>query len=297
MTLALVDLIPLCQARTDSLFTHYLQKSALSAPKLAEAMSYSVLSSGKRIRPLLVYATGLTLNTAIDDLDAPAAAVELIHTYSLLHDDLPAMDNANFRRGKPSCHKAHGEAMAILAGDALQPLAFEIIAIHPTTLTSDQRLAMIAQLSNACGLEGMAGGQALDIATTNYSSNPDDLIKLYRLKTGALLSASVKLGMLAANHVEKETVRVLDIYANNLGLAFQIQDDLLDLESNIDTLGKPQGLDTINNKKTYPFLFSVTTAKQKIQELTDNALKILKTLRRPAPILEQLAEYLLQRKF
>ena len=155
----LEQLIDTCQTRTEKLFNHYLNESP--APQLEKAMTYSVRNGGKRIRPLLVYAAGLTLNGSLDALDAPACAIEFIHAYSLIHDDLPAMDNADLRRGKPSCHKAYNEALAILAGDALQPLAFEVIASHPAPLTTEQRLTMIKILSHAAGFKGMAAGQTL----------------------------------------------------------------------------------------------------------------------------------------
>jgi len=269
MKLALNDLIPTCQARVENLFAIYIRDKTTPAGILQEAMRYGVYNGGKRIRPLLVYATGLALNASLDHLDAAAVAVELIHSYSLIHDDLPAMDNADLRRGKPACHKVFGDAMAILAGDAMQALAFQIIAMHPAPLSPAQRIVMIHVLGEAAGLMGMAGGQALDITTMDKAMTLDDLLLLYKLKTGALLSVSVKLGAICSNTANDAQKAALEHYADCLGLAFQLQDDLLDMESTTDTLGKPQGIDAANQKITYPMLCGVEKTKVKIQELTD----------------------------
>ena len=208
MNSSLTDLVETCQARITGLFDFYLQKKISQAPALQHAMYYSVSNGGKYLRPLLVYATGAIFDAPLENLDIPAVAVELIHSYSLIHDDLPAMDNADLRRGKPACHKAFSEAMAILAGDALQPLAYEIIARHPAPLNIEQRLEMIYQLSHASGLEGMAAGQALDIIGVD---SLQALEHMYALKTGALFETSVKLGMIAANVKEHSA---LDEFTN-----------------------------------------------------------------------------------
>jgi farnesyl diphosphate synthase len=297
MTQTLTDLISICQPRIEHCFTKYLQQTKAPSSILLDAMSYGVLNGGKRIRPLLVYATGLALNTSLEELDAAACAVELIHSYSLIHDDLPAMDNADLRRGKPSCHKEYGEAMAILAGDALQALAFQVIASHPTSLTFAQRIAIILTLGEASGPLGMASGQALDITIMNNKITLDKLLELYALKTGALLQASVKLGVICANTKDENICNALNIYAQNLGLAFQIQDDLLDMESSTTILGKPQGLDSTNNKITYPVLCGLENSKLKINELTKTALQSIEILGHQGEILRQLAEYLLQRAY
>jgi len=296
MTLSLQDLIATCQTRTEKLFTHYLRTLPTPSPALQQAMAYAVFNGGKRVRPLLVYATGYALDANFENADAAACAIEIIHSYSLIHDDLPAMDNADLRRGKPSCHKAFGEAMAILAGDALQTLAIQILATHPTELSPQQRLAMIAVLSEASGPDGMAGGQALDITPMDKTIAADKLMQLYELKTGALLTASVKLGILCAPSPDKQTQTSLEKYAECMGLAFQIQDDLLDMESNTTTLGKPQGLDTVNNKMTYPLLFGLDKTRQKIQELTDLSLNSIELLGEKAGALRELALHLLHRK-
>lgn len=283
----LEQLIDTCQTRTEKLFNHYLNESP--APQLEKAMTYSVRNGGKRIRPLLVYATGLTLDGSLDTLDAPACAIEFIHAYSLIHDDLPAMDNADLRRGKPSCHKAYNEALAILAGDALQPLAFEVIASHPAPLTTEQRLTMIKILSHAAGFKGMAAGQTLDI------EGATSLNEMYNLKTGALLVASAQLGAIAANTQNSDILYALKKYAENVGLAFQVQDDLLDFESPENT-GKPQGLDATNKKNTYPTLIGIEETQKMVQTLFSNALSALNILGEKANILRELAHYLMQRK-
>ena len=200
------------------------------------------------------------------------------------------MDNADLRRGKPSCHKAFTEAIAILAGDALQPLAFEIIASHPAKLTAEKRIAMIHILSEASGLNGMAAGQALDITGVN---SLDTLTKMYQLKTGKLLTAAVRLGELASDH---HTAPTLEKFAENIGFAFQLQDDLLDIESETHLLGKPQGIDAINHKKTYPAFIGIEKTREKIQEFFTGALAALEPLDEKADLLRELAHYLLQRK-
>lgn len=287
---SLADLTALCHSRIITLFNLYLQERASEAPHLQQAMYYSVMNGGKRLRPLLVYATGYIFETPLENLDIPACAVELIHSYSLIHDDLPAMDNADLRRGKPACHKAFSEAMAILAGDALQPLAYEIIASHPANLSTEQRLAMIRLLAHASGLEGMAAGQALDILGVDSINT---LENMYTLKTGALFVASVKLGMLAAN-ITSHTL--LEKLANQIGLAFQIQDDLLDFENDPTFIGKPTGLDSSNGKITYPILLGKEKAQEKIQALLEEANATLDTLGRTANPLRELIHSILERR-
>lgn len=290
MNLSLADLIKTCQSRITTLFDFYLQKKISKAPALQHAMYYSVSNGGKYLRPLLVYATGSIFDAPLTSLDIPACAVELIHSYSLIHDDLPAMDNADLRRGKPACHKAFTEAMAILAGDALQPLAYEIIATHSAPLNTEQRLLMIDKLSRASGLEGMAAGQALDIMGVN--SLPT-LENMYALKTGALFETSVKLGMIAANVKDHSA---LDEFATHIGLAFQIQDDLLDSASDPALTGKPIGLDIANKKITYPSLLGMEKAQEKIQDLLNKALLALTPLEEKADILRALTRSILLRE-
>lgn len=291
--MSLDELITYCKDQLDRFFTHYLKNHNCPAPLLQQAMYYAVNNGGKRIRPLLVYATGITLGATLDNLATAAVAIELIHSYSLIHDDLPAMDNADLRRGKPSCHKAYNESLAILAGDALQPLAFQIIASHPGALTDQQRLAMIKVLSVACGMHGMVAGQVLDMGTIqSYES----LKEMYSLKTGDLIYASIKLGLLASPPQDARTDSLLTSFARNIGLLFQIQDDLLDLESNTETLGKPQGIDLTNNKITFPSILGIKEAHKKVEILFNEAEQQLNSLGARSKILSELTEYIIQRK-
>jgi farnesyl diphosphate synthase len=292
MKLSLSDLSIICHSRLENLLANY--SADFPSLPLQKAVFYSLSNGGKRVRPLLVYATGCALSIELEELDAPAAAVELIHSYSLIHDDLPAMDDADLRRGKPSCHKVFGEALAILAGDALQAMAPEIIATHPCKLNPSQRIAMISILSKASGPQGMVGGQALDIL--EKSASLLDLIKLNQLKTGALLKASVQLAMAAATNISESAKNSLEKYAECLGFAFQIQDYLLDIESDTETLGKPKGIDVINEKITYPSLAGIEATKAKIAELTRQALQAIEFLGPEGNILKELADYLLRRK-
>lgn len=292
MISTLADFSNTCHIRLEKVFDTYLKKKS-PALSLQEALCYTLSNGGKRIRPLLVYATGRAFNTPWENLDAPAAAIELIHTYSLIHDDLPAMDNAELRRGKPSCHKAYGEAMAILAGDALQPLAFEIIASYSAPLTPDQRLLMIQTLSQKSGLHGMVAGQALDIEGTSDLST---LTQMIELKTGALISTSILLGMYAGTEWHNSIKSRLEKFSTLLGLAFQMQDDLLDIETSSVISGKPQGLDDKNQKITLPSLMGKEKTQEKIKALFTQALDILTTFGNRAENLSMLTHYMIQRK-
>lgn len=289
----LADFVLQAQNRLDSLFKRYLVELSQPSGQLKEAIAYSALNGGKRIRPLLVYLTGQAFDASWEQMDPAACAIELIHVYSLIHDDLPAMDNSDLRRGKPTCHKVFGDALAILAGDALQPLAFEVIANHPAPLTIEQRLYMIRVLSQASGFAGMAAGQALDLA--GMKTLPE-LTEMYQLKTGALLSASVTLGALAANIQDQQTLSGLQYFAKNIGLAFQIQDDLLDIEGNTQLIGKPQGIDHENQKITYPALIGIEASRQKVHELFAAALSSIEFLDIKGQLLRDFAHQLLQRE-
>ena len=286
--MTLTDFINTSQSRLEQSFVLYLNKPNFPAISLQKAVQYALLNGGKHIRPLLIYLTGRALNAPWENLDAAACAIELIHSYSLVHDDLPAMDNADLRRGKPSCHKAFNEALAILAGDAMQPLAFEIIAHHPSDLSAQQRIEMIAALCIASGVQGMAAGQVLDIEGV---SSIESLNQMYNLKTGALLKACVTLGTIAAGIQSKEMIHSLEKFADCIGLAFQIQDDLLDAEGS-EVTGKPQGIDHSNQKITYPILLGVDQTRKIAQNLFDQALQEVKAF----PLLTEFAYYLLQRK-
>jgi farnesyl diphosphate synthase len=274
------------QARIQRVLEQHLPSPTLEPISLHQAMSYSVLNGGKRIRPLLVYAVGKTFNADLEALDAPACAVEMIHCYSLIHDDLPAMDNDDLRRGKPTCHKAFDEATAILAGDALQALAFEVIA-------HDSR--MIKLLTQACGSKGMAGGQAFDIAATGKSLTKGYVENMHAKKTGALIAASVQLAALASACTEPEFT-ALTQYGAALGLAFQIHDDVLDIETSTEKLGKQQGADQQAGKLTYPQVMGIEASRQRVEELYQVAINSLKTLHKPVALLEDLAGYLVKRE-
>lgn len=274
--------------RLMNLFNVYLTEASSPHPLLQQAMEYGILNGGKRLRPKLVYITGTTLGASLETCDAPACAIEFIHGYSLIHDDLPAMDNADIRRGQPSCHKAYDEAMAILAGDALQTLAFEVLSHHPSPLTPSQRLLMIKTLSQASGYQGMAAGQSLDLSGTT------SLLKMYHLKTGALLIAGVKLGAIAANITSQKILNALENYASHLGLAFQLQDDLLDFES-LDQTGKPQGLDQKNFKNTFPVQMGKEKTQEEIKKLFNKAIDSLKCISESIGLVE-FAHRLLDRK-
>ena len=259
-------------------------------------MRYAVLGGGKRLRPVLVYATGRALGAELDTLDASAAAVEIIHAYSLVHDDLPAMDDDSLRRGRPTCHVAFGEAMAILAGDALQALAFEVLA-RDATLHAHPRIhvEMLATLAVACGSHGMAGGQALDLAAVGKTLKADELERMHVHKTGALIRASVRLGALASGCEEKVLLDALDRYGHCIGLAFQIRDDILDVEGDTVVIGKTAGKDADNDKPTYPGILGMEEARRELGRFTDEAVDSLRPLGGRADGLVDIARYVAER--
>lgn len=262
---------------------------------LQEAMRYSVNAGGKRMRPLLVMAAAETLGHPGEKLLPVAAALELVHTYSLIHDDLPAMDDSDLRRGKPSCHRAYGEAMAILAGDALLTLAFELVAGYGLQEGRPAQALQIAlELARAAGREGMVGGQVLDLEAEGKAVDLEGLEKIDRLKTGALLQAAVRCGAIAAG-ASKEQLKALDGYASRLGLAFQITDDLLDLEGDTAEMGKETGADRVRGKATLPALLGTEAARRRAGELYCEALASLEALERPAELLRELARRLVFR--
>ncbi len=268
--------------RIDALLLTHIPEQ--SPERLHQAMRYVISNGGKRLRPILVYATGHALGADITELDAPACAVELIHTYSLIHDDLPAMDDDDWRRGQPTCHKAFDEATAILAGDGLQALAFSLLAQAGIPGSAGgspakQHLRMIAALATAAGVIGMVGGQALDLAATGRPLDLTHLQTIHRLKTGALIQCCIELGLIAANLDQTTNIASpLREFASYLGLAFQIQDDILDVEGDITTLGKPPGSDKRHAKLTYPSIIGLTQAKTELQLLRQKILAILATL-------------------
>jgi farnesyl diphosphate synthase len=257
-------------------------------------MRHAVLNGGKRMRPLLVYATGTALGASEASLDAAAAAVELIHCYSLVHDDLPAMDDDALRRGQPTVHVAFDEATAILAGDALQTLAFEVLANAPQDAA--QRVAMLAELARASGVAGMCGGQALDIDATGAQINVAELERLHALKTGALLRCAVRLGALAAD-ADAAQHAALDRYADALGLAFQIRDDLLDIEGDAATLGKTAGKDQAQDKATFPALLGLAASRARLQELAASMQAALDSVDADTRALAALAHKVIHRSY
>ena len=293
----LTENLALYRARHDAYMKALLQPP-LVAPQLADAMSYATLLGGKRVRPFLVYATGSMLGVANDVLDAPAAAIECIHAYSLVHDDLPAMDNDSLRRGQATCHIQFDEATAILAGDALQSLAFQLLAKPQPQIKAEQQLAMVTTLAEAAGLTGMCGGQALDIEATGSNGKnitATQLEQIHRLKTGALLRAAVRLGALCGNDVSDEVLTQLDEFASAIGLAFQVQDDILDVIGDTQTLGKTKGADADLSKATYPALLGLDGSKQLLTTLHEKALHALSLIPYNTELLEEFTEYLVTR--
>lgn len=293
--LTLQELIEHCQHRLETVFVGSLYN--IPSLELKVAMEYVLKNGGKHLRPLLIYATGAIFQAPWENMDIPAAAVEMIHTYSLIHDDLPCMDNADLRRGKPACHKAFTEGMAVLTGDALQTLAMQLITSHTAPLKPEKRLLMIKVLSEASGPFGMAAGQALDISMLSDESLSTGLLEtIYRLKTGALFSACIELGWLASNNDDAKNQRALKQFGDCVGLAFQIQDDILDVEASSDVSGKPQGIDEQNNKLTYVKRYGMTAAKEKVEALYQEALESINYLGAQARLLRELTGYMLQRR-
>jgi geranylgeranyl pyrophosphate synthase len=296
MSNALKEYLSFCQNRVERALEARLPSENILPKKLHEAMRYCVLDGGKRMRPMLAYCAGKTLGIAPEVLDGPACAVEFIHVYSLIHDDLPAMDDDELRRGKPTCHVAFDEATAILAGDALQALAFEILAHDPTmTVDAESRLKMITMLAKASGSQGMVGGQAIDLESVGTKLNLPELENMHIHKTGALIRASVNMATLAKPDIDHTVAAKLDHYAKCIGLSFQVKDDILDEESDTATLGKTQGKDRDNDKPTYPALLGLSGAKQKAQELHEQAIDSLSIFGKEADLLRDLSLYIIQR--
>jgi len=288
---------------TEAAFARWAQRveasldAALPNPDLAPqrlhaAMRHAALGGGKRMRPLLVYAAGTLTGADEAVLDAPATAVELIHAYSLVHDDLPAMDDDALRRGQPTVHVAFDEATAILAGDALQTLAFEVLAASQAGAVL--RVAWLQTLARASGVAGMCGGQALDIDATGQRQSVEALQQMHALKTGALIRASVRLGALAGG-VDEDTLQRLDAFAEALGLAFQVRDDILDVEASSEVLGKTAGKDAAQDKSTYPALLGMDGAKAKLDQLASRMRELLGPFGTAASPLAALGELAVQR--
>jgi farnesyl diphosphate synthase len=291
------DRVQSWQDRIESVLGRWLPDPATEPERLHAAMRYAVLGGGKRIRPVIVYATGAAFSVPLRALDGPACAVEMIHAYSLIHDDLPAMDNDDLRRGKPTCHRAFDEATAILAGDALQALAFDVLATDPQmSVTPAVRLRMVRILAAASGSLGMAGGQAIDLAAVGRELTAGQLENMHLRKTGALIRASVQLGALCHTGLPERELAQLSRYAHCIGLAFQIKDDILDVEADTETLGKPQGSDLAQNKPTYPGLLGLEGAKREARRLHDEAQAALRGFGADADSLRAIAEYIITRR-
>ncbi|MHB8408719.1 MAG: (2E,6E)-farnesyl diphosphate synthase [Acidiferrobacterales bacterium] len=290
------DFLPSSQVRVEQALDRHLPSVQTEPQRLHEAMRYAVVSGGKRLRAALVYATGETLGAKPEQLDAPASALELIHAYSLIHDDLPAMDNDDLRRGKPSCHRAFDEATALLAGDALQTRAFEILAnAADPSISAQRRLDMVARLAEAAGSLGMAGGQAIDLQAVGRTLDVAELENMHARKTGALFRAAVALGALSAPRVSAATLAALDRYAACIGLAFQITDDILDVEASTATLGKPQGSDQRRKKPTYSAILGIERARALARAQHEAALASLAGLGDNMQLLVEIAGYIQDR--
>src|SRR5690554_153533 len=283
------------QQRIEQQLEQKLASLNIADQHLAKAMHYGLLNGGKRLRPFLVYATAEALGANLEQADAAAVAMEMIHSYSLVHDDLPAMDNDDLRRGKPTCHIVYGEANAILAGDGLLTAAFEVLA-GAKELTAEQRLQLIQILAPAAGGAGMVAGQSTDLNHVDKAMSLTDLEAMHRNKTGALIRAAVLMGAVCANaKLSAVQQQALTVYADAIGLAFQIWDDVLDVEGDTSTLGKSQGKDEANNKPTYPALLGLEGARTKAFELIEHAQTVIKELNTDSDALIKLADYIVNR--
>jgi geranylgeranyl pyrophosphate synthase len=293
-----------CQAQIEAFLDRYLPKEntnqtthQVEPKKLFDAIRYSSLSGGKRIRPILSLTAAEALGGNSAEALCAACALELIHVYSLIHDDLPAMDNDDLRRGKPSCHRAFDEATAILAGDALQPLAFEWIVSYPD-YSDSQKVKMTHQLAIASGCKGMVSGQAMDLSATGQTITLKQLEAIHRNKTGALIDASLLMGALAVDKTDTTVLEALAAYSRAIGLAFQVQDDILDITSDTDVLGKTQGADIAQNKSTYPSLLGLEGAIALTEKLHNEALNALEQLpyqNRGTDLLAQISQFIVTR--
>ena len=268
---------------------------ASEAPRrLHDAMRYAVFNGGKRVRPLLVYATGECLGVPERSLDSPATAIELIHAFSLVHDDLPAMDDDDLRRGKPTLHRHYDEATAILAADALQPLAFSVLAAVPD-VAPGTRARLVRLVADACGSTGMTGGQSLDLAAEGRALSVDDVEQMYAMKTGALIHAAIVAAAFLCDNLDVERASALDAFGRMIGIAFQIKDDILDVEGETAVIGKPSGSDEKLLKATYPGLFGVAASRRRCDELLAGSLEKLDDFGDNAESLRWLARFIVER--
>ena len=292
------DFLATCASLTDDALARRLPDDITEPRRLHGAMRYSVLGGGKRIRPALAMAAATAVGGQPEQALVAACAVELIHAYSLIHDDLPAMDDDELRRGRPTTHIQYDEATAILAGDALQALAFEWLATAPS-LTGEARLAMVQRLASASGSTGMVGGQAIDLGAVGQRLSLDDLEQMHRRKTGALIEASVQLGVLSVDGASTGSSHQEHLvhYARAIGLAFQVQDDLLDIEGDTSVIGKPQGSDQARSKPTYPALMGVDGARDYLATLLQQCRQSLEYFGPEADALRGMAEFVVSRRY
>ncbi|MGP1956907.1 MAG: (2E,6E)-farnesyl diphosphate synthase [Arsenophonus sp. NC-PE1-MAG3] len=301
VTLSFTDQRQWVQDRVNKILLNQFQHLPFNQSQLVMAMKYSTLLGGKRLRPFLVYAIGDMLNVAVENLDVPAAVIECIHAYSLIHDDLPAMDSDNLRRGQPTCHICFGEAHAILAGDALQTLAFDILSRSAMPDVNDtNRLAMIAELATASGAAGMCSGQALDMESEGQQIDITTLEFIHQHKTGALIRAAIRMSALTAGNQSYKLLLSLDRYANAIGLLFQVHDDILDIIGDTDTLGKNHGSNKKHKKSTYPTLIGIEQSKKKANSLYEQALDALYMIEQQHGLntetLQNLTHFIIERK-
>ena len=282
------------QARIEHVLNKNLPPADSNPQKLHSAMRYSALEGGKRVRALLCYAAAELCGTEADLADAGACAVEFIHAYSLVHDDMPCMDDDDLRRGKPSCHKQYDDATALLVGDALQSLAFDVLSQTNLSAESSYQISMLRILAKASGSTGMAGGQAIDLASVGKALNQTELENMHHLKTGALIQAAAMLGGIQG---DAQTSAAITTYAKNIGLAFQVVDDILDVEADTTTLGKTAGKDADSNKPTYVSILGLAEAKRHAQQLYDNAINSIAPFGAQSLRLRELAAFITQRRF
>lgn len=294
--ITLNDTLIAYQQQIEVVLDNVLPRATLNPSHLHQAMRYSVLEGGKRVRPLLVYATGEALGISSKQLDIVAASLELIHVYSLIHDDLPAMDDDDLRRNKPTCHRQYDEATAILAGDSLQALSTYLLA-HSTAynLAAEKRLQLISVLSLASGSRGMAGGQAIDLTSTGKELTEPELEYMHIHKTGALIRACIQMACICADESTETQQHNLDRFSQCIGLAFQVRDDILDIESDTETLGKLQGADIAANKVTYPSILGLQGARQKALDLHAEAIHYLADFDAAADNLRHIADFIVKR--
>ncbi len=292
----LTGFLAVSQSRVERALREWLPSEDTLPHRLHRAMRYAVLGGGKRVRPVLVYAAGQALGVDLERLNGPACAVELIHAYSLVHDDLPSMDNDDLRRGQPTCHKRFDEATAILTGDALQTLAFKVLCQDKgMQVDAEVRMQMLDSLAIASGSRGMAGGQAMDLDSVGKELSLIELENMHIHKTGALILASIRMGYLAAPEADPKQIAGLDQYAKRIGLAFQVKDDILDIEGDTETLGKTQGKDQAYNKPTYPSLLGLQGARDLLNQLHQEAIGSLNIFDDKADPLRWLADYIVSR--